>query len=181
MVAGVVLVVLIEDLVAGPHDDRCTELQGTATRLALPVARRQGSEASDQLARLHKRGCPERPRADDLRCQALLVEQYRERDLLVLDERLCIPLAAGSDGGDTCTRGEDLVVSLADLTGPLTAGQSTEVAQEQQHMGSFPPEVTEAVLGPVRIDQDLVGELSGVERHSLPRGYRDGTFPNDLA
>jgi mono/diheme cytochrome c family protein len=37
------------------------------------------------------------------------------------------------------------------------------------------------VLGTVGIDQNLVSKLSSIEWHSLPGGYRDGTYPPVLA
>lgn len=48
-------------------------------------------------------------------------------------------------------------------------------------MGLFPPQITEAVLCTVGIDKDLIGKCGGIERHTLPRSYRDGTFSPVLA
>jgi hypothetical protein len=88
--------------------------------------------------------------------------------LLVLDEGLGVVLAAGADRSDLSPGGEDILVSIANLTGPLTAGQSSKVAQEKQDLRLLHPEVTEPLFGPVRIDEDLIGKLAGVERHVSP-------------
>ena len=67
--------------------------------------------------------------------------------------------AAGSDCGDRGAGGDDLVVSVADLTGPLTAGQSPEVPKEEHNLRLFRPEFTESLLGAVGIDEDQISEV----------------------
>ena len=68
---------------------------------------------------------------DDSGGRAVLVEQHRERDGLVLDERLGVPASTRTDGSDRSSGGEDLLVPIADLTGPLATRQSAEVAKEE--------------------------------------------------
>jgi hypothetical protein len=119
------------------------------------------------LPRLQQRRRSERPRSDDLSGAAVLIEEHRIRDLFILDERFGVLPAAGSDCGDRGTGGDDLVVSVADLTGPFTAGQSPEVSKEEQNLRLFRPEVTESLLGALGIDEDQVGQLCRVEWHGV--------------
>ena len=96
--------------------------------------------------------------------------RHGEWHVLVLDERHCVALAAGADGRDLGTGCEKFVVSVADLTGPLTAGQSTKVPKEQKHLGMVLPQVTEALWRAIRIDEHFVCELCCVEWHACLPG-----------
>ena len=179
MVACVLLEVLVEDLVAGSHHDGRPQLGRSAAGLALAMTARERPEAGRELARLQQRGRSYGGGPDDVGGGAVLIQQDGERDSLVLDEGLGVPLATGADRRDTCTRGQDLFVSVADLTGPLAARQSAEVAEEEDDLGLFGPQVTEPVLTLIGVDQDLVGELGGIERHraSVWRWAKDTAWP----
>ncbi len=168
VVPCVLLTVLVQDLVSRPHHDGRSELHRPAARLLLAVAAGERTDPGRERTRIEERARPERSGSDDLGGVAVLVEEDGEWNTLVLDERRGVSLPAGPDGGDEGTCGEDLLVSIADLTGPLTAGQSAEVAQEQQDVGLLEPEVAEPVLGAVGIDENLVGELCSIERHGSP-------------
>ncbi len=160
MVAGVVLEVLVQDLIARPHHDGRTELHGPASRLALPVPRGEGPEARRELAGTDQCCDADGSRAHNLGSGAFLVEEDGEWNVLFLDEGLRIPAASGAYGGHLRPGGEYLFVSVADLTGPLTARQSTEMTKEQNHLGLIAPEIAQPLLGTVGIDQDLVRQRS---------------------
>ena len=156
MVAGVVFVVGVEELIPGADDERCAELERPAPRAPLTMS----------LGEAPRRRCPGR-RGDDrsdsqlLRARyfgrgSLFVEQDREGDRLIFDERFRIAPAAGTDGGDSCSGRQDLLVSIADLTGPLAASQSAEVAEKQDHLGMLGPEVPETVLVTVGASEELI-------------------------
>jgi len=175
MVAGVVLTVLVQDVVARAHHDGGSELERSAPCVVLSMPAGERPEPGGELPRAEQRCRTERPGSDDLGGRPVLVEQDRERDPLVLDERLCVASTAGADGGDAGTRGGDLVVSISDLTGPLTARQSAEVAQEEQDLGTVAPEVAKAMLSSAGIDEHDIGKLGCVEWHPcLVVRLRDG-------
>ena len=156
MVAREVLVLLEQDLVAGSHHDRRTELHGAATRLLLPVSRTERAETCRDLAGL-EHGCgTDASSADDLGRRTILVEQNRERHLLVLDEGDCVAPTAGPDSRDGCPGLEDLFVSVADLTGPLTTRQSAEMPEEEENLWLVTPEIAKPVLRVMCIGQDVV-------------------------
>ena len=158
VVSGEVLVVLVEDLVARGHHDRRTELEGAPTGVLLSMATSKRSESCGNGPESQDGRRPKRSRTDDLRGDAILVEENRKGHALVLDEGLGIPLATRADGRDLGTGRKDLVISIADLTGPLTTGQSTEVAEEQDDLWMLPPSIPEPVCRAFRIDQQVVGE-----------------------
>ena len=87
--------------------------------------------------------------------------------MLIFDEGLGVAAAAGADGGNARSCGEDLVVSVADLTGPLAAGQSAEVAEKQDHLWLGRPPVAEAFLAAVGIDEYLIGQSLDVKLHEV--------------
>ncbi len=87
--------------------------------------------------------------------------------MLVFNEGTGIAAAAGADGRNARSRGKYLVVSFADLTGPLAARQSAKMAEKQDHLRSGRPPVTEAFLGAVGIDEYLIGQSFDVKRHGV--------------
>jgi hypothetical protein len=119
----------------------------------------------------HERPDAERIRGNDLGGRAVFVEQHGEGHVLVFDEGDGVPPPSGADGGHPGPGSGDLVVSIADLTGPLAAGESAEVTQEEEGVGLLGPQIAEAVLGPLRIDENLLGETDGIERHDEPPGW----------
>ena len=165
MVAREVLEVGVQDLVARPHHDRGTQLHWASPGLLLPMSAGERSDSGGDGSWLDERRHAKGLRTDDLGGVAVLVEKHGEGDPFVVDERLGVSTASRSDGGDPGAGGKDLVVSVADLTGPLTACKSTEVAEEENNLRVFRPQVAESLLGPVGIDENLVGELGRVEGH----------------
>jgi hypothetical protein len=75
----------------------------------------------------------------------VIVDQDREWDLLVRNERLRVDLVTGPDGDDIRTGRFDFVVSATQLRGMLAAEQSAEVAQKDQDDGTISPEVAQSV------------------------------------
>jgi hypothetical protein len=135
----------------------------------------EGLRSRNELCRSHQGRDAEFPCPDDPGSRPVAIEEYRKRNALVLDECLRVPLAARADRRDRGSRGEDLVIPVADLTGPLTTGQSAEVAQEQQHLRAILPQITESVFSAVGIEQDDVGEFCSIERHHPSSWLGSGT------
>lgn len=138
-----------EDFVSGSDHDGGAQLQRAAARLVLTIAGRErpgGREGGSRFEGGHR---AEGAGAHDSGRFPLLVEEHRERHFFVIDERLRIPFSPGSDRGDAGAGFDELVVSLADLTGPLPTGESAEMSQEQQDVRGLLPEVSKAVHGTV--------------------------------
>ncbi len=171
MVPGKLLEVLVEELIAGADDQRRTELLPPAARISLPVATCSCSKAGGDLGGLHQVEGAEVVRPDDLGGGTVFVQQHVEGHLFVLDERLGVAFAAGADGDHARPLCDDLVVSVADLTGPLTASQSAEMPEKQQDLRVMAPAVPESRFVGVGIDEDLISECGNVEWH----GVQDGT------
>jgi len=85
--------------------------------------------------------------------------------LLVFDEGLGVSPAPRSDCRDPDPGCNEIVVSIADLTGPLATRQSAEVTEKQNDFRSFRPEIAEALLDPIGIDDDVVGKMGDIKRH----------------
>ena len=71
----------------------------------------------------------------------VVVDEDRERQVLVGDERLCVGDVAGADGDHLAALGGDLVVVVTQLRDVLSAQQSAEMAEEHEHDGAVGPEV----------------------------------------
>lgn len=165
MVAGVVLEVGIAQVVAGTDDQRCSQLERTAAGVALAVAGDRRPEPGQELSRrdeVEGTGCL---RACDLSRGSVLVQQNGERDGFVLDERFGVAFPAGPDGRDLGTGLENLLVPVADLTGPLATGQSAKVTEKENHLRSVRPQVTEPHRVLVRVDHNGVRQSCQVEGH----------------
>ena len=135
VIAGVIFEVLVEELVAGCDDEGGSQLLPAAAGVLLTVSGCRCPQTSLHLGRLDEIEAAQVVGTDDLGGRPVFVQEHVEGDLLIFDEGFGIPLAAGADGNHPGTRGKDLVVSIADLTGPLAAGQSAEVAEEQDNVG----------------------------------------------
>ena len=167
MVPGVVLEVGVQQLVSGGDHQRCAQLGGTPPGLVLDVPGHERTGARLPLLWIEQRGGTERLRPDDVGGRAVFVEEDLEWNPLILDEGLGVALPAGTYGNDVCSRGEDLFVTISDLTGPLAAGQSTEVSEKQHHHSAFGPAVAESVFVSVRVDQGVTGEACDIEAHDI--------------
>ena len=153
MVTGEVLEVRIQQFVARSDHEGGAQLHRPTTRLLLAVSARGRPGTGDPCTGPHHRGHPDLLGAGDLRCSAVLIQQNGKRHPLILDECLGITLPARADGGDLDTCCDEVVVSVADLTGPLAAGQSAKVAEKEDHMGALLPQVAEAMRTAFGIDQ----------------------------
>ena len=165
MVAGEILAIGVEQLVSWADDECGSELERAGSRLLLDVPSGQRARRSHHGPRLDDAGQPELSGADDLGSGAVFVEQHLEGNPLVLDEGQRVALAPRADGGDVRTCGEDLLISVADLTGPLAARQSTEVPKEQNHPRMLLPTVAQTLSDAMRIDERMTAERRHVEAH----------------
>lgn len=168
VVAGELLVIGVEQLVAGADDECGPELERAAPRLLLDVPSGQRARRSHHGPRPDHARQPELAGADDLGGGAIFVEQYLEGNPLVLDERQRVALASRADGGDARTCGQDLVIPVADLTGPLAARQSTEVPKEEDHPRILLPSVAQMLGAAMRVDERVTAERRHVEGHESP-------------
>ena len=152
MVASMFLVVGVEQLIAGTDDEGRTELAGApaGSTLAVPVPDRP--QTCSDCRRFQERGCSYRAGPDDLGGGAVLVQQHRVGKRLVGNERFRITSTARPDGSDGYVGMIEILLSCPNLTGPFTTGESTEMAQEEQHCRALRPQVTESVLTTGGID-----------------------------
>jgi len=157
MVTGEILKVGIPDVITGADDQCRTELVRAPSRAPLAVAALEALGCGNPGRRGNDRPNAELFRSGDLGGRSLFVEQNRERDPLIFNEGLGVAPATGTDGGHARPGGEDLFVSVADLTGPLATGQSAEMAEEQDHLRLGGPTVSEAMLVAFGPDEHLVG------------------------
>jgi hypothetical protein len=108
----------------------------------LTVPSNERSRTRKPCVRPDKRGCTEVVRLDDICSNAILVQKDIEWHGLVVDERLGVCGIAGAYGRYARSGGCDLLVSISNLTGSLTAGQSTEVPQKEEQVAIVGPQVT---------------------------------------
>jgi hypothetical protein len=172
VINGEVFVVFVEKLVARPDHECRPQLHRTSTCVVLSIPTAGGPCPGDDLLRLEERHHPQRLGPDYLSGAAVLVQEHLEWHRLVLDERLGVSLATRSDRRHTCAGVEDVLISLADLTGPLSTSQSAEVTEKQDDTWALGPSVAQTMLGFIGIDEDLLSELIYIERHDLPRNQR---------
>ena len=165
MVSCVRFLVQIQDVVTGSHDDARTELRRPPTQRVLSVASSECPCALQQGVGSKNRDHPETVHLNDVCGKAILIEKDIEWHGLILHERLRILAVAGADRRHADTGRDELVVSIADLTGPLAAGQSAEVSKEEDHMRVLHPQVTQPVGGSLNIGENHLCERLGVEGH----------------
>jgi len=161
------LLVAVDQLVAWHHDERCAELGGSSTCLALAIAASKGSRTCKESIRSDQRSCAETVHLDDVGSLAVLVEQDRERNALVLDERIGVAFPACAESCHTSARCRDLFVSIADLTGPFATGCSAEVSEEQEHVGIFCPQISESMHPTGGVREGEISKSRCVERHRV--------------
>lgn len=154
-------------------------MEGTPACVVLSLSRRQRPRSGHELSGTDQRQLAESAGADQLRRRSVFIEKHFERDRLVLDERLCIAASAGTDRGDVRTGVEDLLISLTDLTGPFTTGQSAEVAEKEDDPGISRPAVAEPLLGPLRIDKVHCTERGDIKRHPTSLGRSRDQRPRE--
>lgn len=173
MIAGVILEICVLQHIPRSDHQRRTQLKRSTAGPFLAMAPSEAPEGRRPGARREHRPDPERIRSGNLGRGSLFVEQHRERNSLVLDEGPGITLATGADGGHARPGRQYLLVTIADLTGPLAAGQSAKVAEKQNHLCLVRPPVTKAFCDSVGIDEHLIGEGTNVETHAAILASRD--------
>jgi hypothetical protein len=167
VVAGVFLEVLVAKLIAGSDHQGRPELKWAPPCVVLHVSLHQGSRSGRELAWADQSGLAQCARSHQLGGPAVLVEKNLKRHGFIFDERLGISASSGADRGHISTSAQDLVVSLTDLTGPFPAGQSAEVAEEEENPGIGRPTVSEAVLVTVGVHEPHFGQGRYIEWHQL--------------
>jgi hypothetical protein len=168
VVGAVVVEVLVPHLRAGTDDERRPELGDAAARLvdAVPGGPcAPGAAATAPVRQQAEHAHP--PHRSRLRRPGVVVDEHRERHVLVIYEPGGIADAPRSDGDDLGASLLDLVVDAPQLRGVLTAEQSTEVAQEDEDHGPVSPEVPEPPSPPGRVWKLQVSELAEVHCGTL--------------
>jgi hypothetical protein len=143
----------------------------------LSVASGKRSCASEEGIRPDQRHCTESVRLDDGCGLAVFVEKYREGHLFILDECHGVPSAPGADCRDAGAGRLEISVIVPDLTGPLAAGQSAEVAEEQQDMRVARPQISQAVHRSFRIGQLKIRQSGRVECHLFSSSAKARSVP----
>ena len=167
MVASKLLLVAVDQFVAWCHDEGCAELGGSSTCLALAIAASEGSCTGEESVRSDQCSCAETVHLDDVGSLTVLVEQDVERDVLVLDERLGVASPPCAESRNPCARCGDLFISIADLTGPLAAGQSAEVSEKQEDVRIFGPQIPQSMHLTGGVWEGEISKSRGIECHCV--------------
>jgi hypothetical protein len=69
----------------------------------------------------------------------------------------------GTYGCDTCTRDNDFVISISNLTGSLATRQSAEVSEKKEQVSVHGPQVSEAMHGAIGIGQGVIGKSRSIK------------------
>ena len=165
MIPCEVLEILVQDLAARPDHEGRPKLHRASAQIVLALTFQRGAGAGHHLPRPHQRTHREGVGADDASCLAVFIEEDFEGNRLVLDERHGVAATTRSDGRHVGTGVENLLVSLADLTGPFPASESAEVTEEEDDPGVLLPAITQTMLISLRVDQYLVGQGRDIKRH----------------
>ena len=176
MVAGELFEVLVEKLVAGSDDEGCPELEGPPPGVVLHVSLDQSSRPGGELAGADQSDFAQGARPNQLGSSAVLVQKHLKRHGFIFYEGLGISPSPGTDCSHVRPGAEDLVVSLTDLTGPFPAGQSAEVAEEENNSGIGCPTVSEAVLVTFGIHEHHFGQGCYIEWHQVILGLPTGAL-----
>lgn len=153
MIARVGLLVEVQEFVAWADHERGPELHGAVTGLVLAIPLDERPASGQERVGTDERCRLEAVHLDDLCRFALFVDQDGEWHPFVFYEGLCVPFPSGSNSGHTDTGHQKIVVPVADLTGPFPAGQSAEVAQEEEDMALIGPQITKAVWCALGVEQ----------------------------
>lgn len=135
MVAGELFEVFVAKLVARSDHQSRPELERPPPRVVLHVPPGQSPRSRCDLTRADERHLAQSAGADQFGGGAILIEKYLKGHRFIFDERLGVSASPGPDCSYVGASGEDLVVSLTDLTGPFPASQSAEVAEEEDNPG----------------------------------------------
>ena len=176
MVSGVRVNVRVAHVGPRADDEGCAELGDARAALsdAVPVA--TGLKRAFDTARVEQQGgevhLPDRRGS----CRGSgVVDEDRERDLLIGDEGLRIADVARADGHHLSAGARDVLVGAPQLRGMLSAEQSAEMAQEDQDHRALRPELTEPVpstvgAGQLNLFQALEIHLDTMPHRLVARG-----------
>lgn len=162
MVGAVDVEVLVTQATVGADDERGADLANSGSRLVDVVAAPRCREGGSPRARMQELEPAERRDGSGLGGLGVVVDEDHEWQTFIADERTCLRMVACSDRNDSTAELGNLVISIAQLRGVLTAVQSTEVPQEHQECLLFAPQVTEPAGGTRAVDQRDGGEEGDV-------------------
>ncbi len=162
MVGAVDVEVLVAHATVGADDERRADLANSGSRLVDVVAAPRCREGGSPRARMQELEPAERRDGSGFGGLGVVVDEDHEGQTFIADERTCRSVVAGSDRDDSTAELGDLVVSIAQLRGVLTAVQSTEVPQEHQDCLVLEPQVADAAGGTRAVGQRDGGEQGDV-------------------
>lgn len=167
MIRSVSIAILVAEIVARPDHERRPELIGALARNSdsmpcLPGADRLGVGIgmeelveANSFDRRHARG------------RGVIVDEYREGNPVVLDERARESRVAGADDHDFTTGRRYFRILVAQLRGMRTAIQSAEVPQKDERHVAIAPVIAEALAVRLGILQRHVREGSEIHMRSV--------------
>ena len=150
MIDGRLVDVFVPDRVAGPDDEGRPELEHTLPGHVDLVPAPPGADRCAVGLRAEHVPCAAALHAGGPRRDGIVVDEYGERDALLLDEVARVACVTGSDRDDLGSGGEDLCTGVAQLRCVLAAVQSPEVAQEDENDRSVCPVIAETMLLAIR-------------------------------
>ena len=153
--------------VARSDDERRAELERPLAGLVDPVS--CAPRANRCTVRFRAEDLPRVPTLDTrgARSVGVVVDENRERDVLLLHELASMQLVPGADREDLRTARSDLLISVAHLRGVLPAVQSAEVAEENEDDRTIRPVVPEAMILAVGAGQDEIGQSVDVHGRGI--------------
>jgi hypothetical protein len=158
VVTGEVLEVGVEQPIARCDDERGAELQGPPARLLLALATHDRADRSSVCTRFEEGTHAKGGGSRDAGRLTFAVQQNPKRDPLIRDERIGVSPPTGANCGDAGPQLLELAISVSDLTGPFTTGESTKVAQKQHDVWRRRPQISQSLRVGLRILQSHVGE-----------------------
>ena len=155
--------------IAGGKDEAGAQLEGILTQFMLTVAGGHSLLAGGEVAPQEEVEEVCLPQVRDLVGEAFFVDQQGEGDLRLLAEEPGVVGVPKTDCGEGCPGFLNLQLMIAQLRDMLAAEDSSIVAQEDEHRGSFFPQGPEANCLAVWIREFNGGEGGGAGgiRHRL--------------
>ncbi len=158
MITRIRLFVDVNEFVAWRHYECRSELRGSAAGVVLPIALCHRTRPRQPCIRSERCRGSQLVQHNGVCCGPVLVEKYWEGNVLVLDERRCVSSTTGANSCDARSGRCQLFISVSDLTGPFSAGQSAEVSEKEKDMRFVRPQVAEPVKRSVGVRKGDVRE-----------------------